>query len=273
MTAGRGLLPYLSFFRIRFLCGMQYRTAALAGIATQFAWGAMNLLAYRAFYAADPSAFPMTLEQISCYVWFNQAFLTLFMLWFLDADIFAAIRDGGVAYELIRPLDLYRIWFVKNLATRAAKVTLRCLPILVVACVLPKPYGLTLPVSAAAFLLFLVTMLLALVLVVAFCMLIYITTFYTMNPLGVRIVATSMCEFLCGAIVPIPFMPDGLRRVIELTPFAAMQNLPFRIYSGDIAGAELVQGIVLQLFWIAALILLGRLMMRHALRRVVVQGG
>lgn len=265
--------PYLSFFRVRFLAGMQYRVAAVAGIATQFAWGTMNLLAYRAFYASDPTAFPMTFEQISCYVWFNQAFLTLFMLWFLDADIFAAIRDGGVAYELTRPLDLYRMWFVKNLATRTAKVALRCLPILVVACLLPAPYGLTLPVSPLAFLLFLLTMLLALVLVVAFCMLIYIATFYTMNPLGVRIVATSMCEFLCGAIVPIPFMPDGLRRVIELTPFAAMQNLPFRIYSGDIVGAELVHSLALQLFWVAALILLGRLWMKHALRRVVVQGG
>ena len=34
---------YLSFFRIRFLAGLQYRTAAWAGIATQFAWGGMNL--------------------------------------------------------------------------------------------------------------------------------------------------------------------------------------------------------------------------------------
>ena len=116
-------------------------------------------------------------------------------------------------------------------------------------------------------------MLLALVLVVAVCMLIYIATFYTMNPLGVRIVAVSMCEFLCGAIVPIPFMPDGLRRIIELTPFAAMQNLPFRIYSGSIAGVELVRGVALQLFWVVALIALGRFWMKRALRRVVVQGG
>lgn len=273
MTPSLRFRPYLSFFRLRFLGGMQYRVAALAGILTQFAWGAMNLLLYTAFYEADPTAFPMDFAQISVYVWFNQAFLTMFMLWFLDADIFAAIRDGNVAYELVRPLDLYRMWFVKNLATRTARVVLRCLPILVVAAFLPAPYGLTLPVSFGAFLLFLLTMVLALVLVVACCMLIYIVTFYTMNPLGVRIIATSMGEFLCGAIVPIPFMPDGLRRVIELTPFGAMQNLPFRIYSGHLFGGEMWRGILLQVFWIAALILIGRLLMAHALRRVAVQGG
>ena len=31
---------YLSFFRIRFIAGLQYRAAAWAGIATQFAWEA-----------------------------------------------------------------------------------------------------------------------------------------------------------------------------------------------------------------------------------------
>ena len=40
---------YLSFFRLRFITGLQYRTAALAGIATQFFWGAMEILTFRAF--------------------------------------------------------------------------------------------------------------------------------------------------------------------------------------------------------------------------------
>lgn len=104
-------------------------------------------------------------------------------------------------------------------------------------------------------------------------MLIYIVTFYTLDPLGVRIVAVSMSEFLTGGIVPLPFMPDGLRNIVELTPFAAMQNLPFRIYSGSIAGTELVRGVALQLFWVVFLIWLGRVLMKRALRRVVVQGG
>lgn len=51
---------YLSFFRLRFSMGLQYRVAAFAGLVTQFAWGGMLILAYRAFYRADPNAFPMT---------------------------------------------------------------------------------------------------------------------------------------------------------------------------------------------------------------------
>ena len=40
---------YWSFFRIRFLNGLQYRAAAYAGIATQFFWGVMLILMSRAF--------------------------------------------------------------------------------------------------------------------------------------------------------------------------------------------------------------------------------
>ena len=37
---------YLSFFRIRCIAGLQYRTAAWAGMATQFAWGGMTILMF-----------------------------------------------------------------------------------------------------------------------------------------------------------------------------------------------------------------------------------
>ena len=47
---------------MRFLMGLQYRAAAAAGVVTQFTWGFMELLVFRAFYQADASAFPMSFE-------------------------------------------------------------------------------------------------------------------------------------------------------------------------------------------------------------------
>ena len=264
---------YLSFFRIRLSSGLQYRAAAAAGVATQFAWGAMEILMFRAFYEANPASFPMGLGQLSAYIWLQQAFLALFASWVFDNEIFEIITRGNIAYELARPLDLYGMWFTKNIALRASRATLRCAPILVVAAFLPAPYGMSPPQSGEAFGMFLLTMALAALLVNAFCMLVYVTTFYTLNPMGVRIVALSLTEFLTGAIIPLPFLPDGVRRVVELTPFAGMQNLPFRIYSGNIAGAEMARSIALQVFWLAALLLIGAGWMHAALRRVVVQGG
>ncbi|HOB20850.1 MAG TPA: ABC transporter permease, partial [Candidatus Atribacteria bacterium] len=194
---------YKSFLRIRFINGLQYRAAAYAGVATQFAWGFMELLMFRAFYKADPSAFPMEFSQLSSYIWLQQAFLALFMTWFFENDIFEAIARGNVAYELVRPMNLYNMWFVKNVASRLSRAALRCMPILLVAFHLPRPYNISLPDSPASFLAFLVSMALGTFVVVAFCMLVYITTFYTLSPLGVKIISISLVDFLSGSLIPL----------------------------------------------------------------------
>ncbi len=263
---------YLSLFRIRFINSLQYRLAAYAGVATQFAWGFMTVLQFGAFYRAGGD-FPMEYSQLSSYVWLQQAFLALFMSWFFDNEIFALITGGNIAYELARPVDLYTMWFTKNVAIRCSKALLRCIPILAVSVFIPAPFGLSLPADLPAFAMFCVTMALALCVVVAFVMFVYIATFYTMNPLGIRIIASSATDFFTGALIPLPFFPDWLRKIVELTPFASMQNLPLRIYCGDIFGAELWHGVGLQIFWLVALVALGRMWMNAALRRVIVQGG
>ena len=45
------------------------------------------------------------------------------------------------------------------------------------------------------------------------------------------------------------------------------------IYTGHIGGAEALGSMAVQLLWLFALVLTGRLLMRRALKKVVVQGG
>ena len=68
-------------------------------------------------------------------------------------------------------------------------------------------------------------------------------------------------------------MPDSIRRLLEWTPFGVMQNVPYRVYSGDLAGGEMWRLVLMQLVWTMAMVLLGRLWMRRSLRRVAVMGG
>jgi len=264
---------YLSFFRIRFTAGLQYRAAAWAGIATQFAWGFMNILMFRAFYAADPSVFPMSFQQLSNYIWLQQALLAMFMTWFFDNDIFESITSGAIAYELSRPCDIYWMWFTKNMAVRLSRVVLRCMPILLVAALLPAPFGMRLRASVLSGLLFLLSSILGFLVLVAFSMLIYISAFYTVSPTGIRILATSVLEFLTGALIPIPFFPEWLQPVMYALPFASMQNTPFLIYTGYVSMSEVAQAIGLQMFWLVVLVVLGRCWMKLAMKKVVVQGG
>ncbi len=264
---------YLSFFRLRFSMGLQYRTAALAGIVTQFAWGFMEIMVYRAFYEADASAFPMTFSAMVSYIWMQQAFLAFFATWMMENEIVDSIMNGSIAYELCRPIHIYNMWFARTVANRISRAVLRCFPILVVAAFLPEPFGLARPASALHFVLFVLTLILGLLVTAAFCMLIYVLTFFTISPQGLRIVFTSMVEFFAGAVIPLPFFPAKMQAVMELLPFAAMQNVALRIYSGSMTAAEMQKAVGLQVFWLAAMVLAGSLLAGYAEQKVTVQGG
>lgn len=272
-----GLLPrgrkYLSLFRIRFINTLQYRLPAAAGMATQAAWGIMRVLLFHAFYRADPAAFPMTFSQTATYIWLEQAMLHLFMLWAWDQNILDAIMSGTVSYEMIRPIDLYDKWFTDCMASRTAKAAMRFLPIILLACLLPEPYRLQPPASFSAFLLFLLTSFAGLLVAVSISMIVYPLCFLTVSGVGLRRLLVVLTDLWTGSIIPLPFFPDGVRRVAELLPFASIHNLPLRIYSGNIAGKEALFFTLLQFFWLVCLIATGKLLMRKTTRRAVIQGG
>ena len=264
---------YLSFFRMRFVMGLQYRTAALAGIVTQFFWGAMEILIFMAFYRTSAETFPMSMEATSSYIWLQQAFLAFFGAWMMDYEIFETISGGNIAYELCRPISIYDMWYARNVATRLSRAVLRCFPILLVAAFLPKPYGISAPVDIIHFILFLFTLILGLAVMVSLCMLIYVLAFFTISAQGLRMLFSLTVEFLAGAVIPLPFFPDKIRQIMEMLPFAAMQNVPLRIYSGSMSGAEMRTAIELQIFWLLVLTLIGRGLCHAAIKKVTVQGG
>ncbi len=274
-TAGQfsRLRKYATYFRIRFTAGLQYRAAAAAGVSTQFAWGFLTVLLYKAFWEADPASFPMGIAQVTSYMWLRQAFLAMFNSWTVDTSILSDITGGNIAYELTRPFNLYALWFTKNFSMRAANMTLRFLPVLLVAAVVPAPYGMSLPAGVPAALGFLVTMVLGALVTCSLVMFIYIFTFFTMQPMGVRMVFNAVADFCGGNLVPLPFFPPVMAAVLEYTPFASMLNVPFRIYSGHIAGWDILRCMGLQVFWLVFLVLTGSLLMKKALKRAVIQGG
>lgn len=264
---------YFTYFKIRLIHSLQYRTAALAGVATQFFWGFMEIQLYRAFYAEHADAFPMTLSSLVCYIWLRQAFLALFNTWTFENELFRSIIDGNVAYELCRPTNLYFMWFSRSAALRVSKTLLRFWPILLVAFLLPEPIGMTLPKSAFTFVLFLVSSCLTLLVTVSFTLIVYFSCFFTLSSDGLRAILTPVSDLLAGGLLPIPFMPPFLQTVIRLSPFGSMLNAPLRIYSGNICGPEAAETICLQVFWLFAMVMIGLLLQKKGMKKMCIQGG
>jgi ABC-2 type transport system permease protein len=264
---------YYSVLKLRLLNGLQYRSAALAGVATQFFWGFMYIMIFEAFYEHALHDPPMTLKEVIIYIWLQQSFLAFIMLWFRDNELFELITSGNIAYELCRPCDLYGFWYSKLLAQRLSSALLRCFPIILVAFLMPEPYRMILPPDWATGLLFLLSLLLGLLLLVTISLFIYISVFITMSPVGSLLVFGVIGEFLSGLIIPIPLMPEWLQKIVYLFPFRLTADFPFRVYSGHIPQDEAMLGILQQCIWLLVLIWLGKLAMNKVLNRVVVQGG
>jgi len=264
---------YLSYFKLRFITGLQYRAAAYAGLATQLFFGLVFVMVYLAFYDSSSGDTPMKIQELVSYLWLNQAFFSLVNMMYKDSEIFETIKNGNIAYELARPKKLYFIWFAKIIGQRLAMVTLRCLPILLISFFLPYPYKLGLPSSIGSFMLFLLTLMTGTILMTAIITLYPVLTLRTLNEKGIAQIFAALADVLSGLVVPIPFFPKFLQIISNYLPFRYVSDLPFRIYTGNIGISEGIMGLGLQIVWIFIVVFIGYFLTNKSLKRVVVQGG
>lgn len=268
------LKVYLSYFKIKFNNEIQYKVAAIAGILTQFAWGAMYIMLYSTFLENGSSS-DMTIAQMSTYIWLQQALYMLYNTWSLEKDVIEGIQTGNVSMELIRPINLYDIWHSKTLARKLAMCSLRAFPLIILCLILPLgQYKLMVPVNLTAFILFIITFILSVFLMMSYVMIMYTTIMYTIGSKGVKVIFQIANEFFGGAIIPISFMPITVQAILKFTPFYYMQNIPLNIYTGFYKDyKEILLGIILQIVWIIILTVLGRKLINRRLKKIVVQGG
>ncbi len=263
---------YLSYLKLRVMTFMQYRTSAIAGLMTQLFWGAMFVFIYMALYQNGDNQNISSTEVIS-YTWLHQAFYAFLAVRVMDDEITNSIKNGEVAYEIIRPYNLYFWWYVKALAKRMVSGLMRFLPVLIVAIILPSPYGLNMPKSLMSFMLFLISLILGLFVVTGLNMLVHTIGFFTYNETGISGMLNSSMELLCGAYVPVALLPMIIQRGTYYLPFRLVSDLPFRVYSGNIGTIEGMFSIGLQVIWIFILVFAGNVIVKRALSRVFIQGG
>ena len=263
------LRAYASIFSIRFQALLQYRAVAFAGLVTQFFWGLMLVMIYQAFYRSTTRAQPIDIAEVITYVWLGQAFLVM-LPWNNDPELAALMRNGNIAYELLRPLDLYTFWYVRCAALRTAPMLLRAVPMFIITGLF---FHLRAPASLAATGAWLAAMLGALLLGCAITMLTSISLLWTVAGDGFTMLVVSSVTLLSGMIIPLPLFPAWAQTPLRLLPFSGLLDAPFRLYLGHLPPSALAGVLARQLLWTAVLIVGGRLILARGMKRLVVQGG
>src|SRR6185436_13032281 len=239
------------------------------GLSTQLFWGVLRMMIFEGFYSASIAPAPLSLDQTMTYVWLGQAFFRM-IPWSADQEIVQKVRDGSVAYDLVKPVDLYWSWYSRALAMVSGPTLMRAAPILAVAALL---FGMKAPASTLHFLVSLPSLTLGFMLSASIVTLISISLFWTISGEGISRLLPAAVWMLSGIVVPVPLLPLPIRAVLELMPTSAIVDTPFRIYTGQYGPEEFLPRLLLQAFWTMAFIAFGKAALSRGVRRLVIQGG
>ena len=232
---------------------LQYRSAMLAGVFTQAIFGLIYIMVYTAFYDNGKSVMGgMALAQAVSYVWLSQGTYRM-MPWSGIKDVEAMMRDGRIAFELARPMNVYDMWFARSMAMRTAPLLTNLPIVLLAACLMPK--GLRLTLDPAWLPLGALSLLLGMLVSASMTAILTGTYFWTISGQGINRILPMVGSFCAGNILPLAFFPEGVRFVLRMLPFASMLDAPLRILVGTVDVRTALSVIGLQLFWLAALTL------------------
>jgi ABC-2 type transport system permease protein len=191
-----------------------------------------------------------------------------FALWItVPLDIDERIRSGDVVTDLQRPVDFQAWWFAYEAGRATCFVLTRGVPTFLVGV---AALHILLPRSPGAAALFALSLVLGFIVAYAWRFLIGLTGFWLLDTRGAHSLAGGIVTFASGALLPLSLFPDRVAQVLRILPFASIVQTPFEVFTGARSAPPALAG---QLVWAVVLVLLGRLVLRRAIARVVVQGG
>ncbi len=249
-----------------------YTAATVAGIFTNCVFGIIISFSYIAVWSQNPTAGGYDVTDALTYAWLGQAMIMTVAVWSGGAtdDLAARIRSGDVALDLYRPVGLLGWWLATDLGRAAYHLSTRGVAPTLVGAVL---FDLRYPDGLLTWLLFAVSVLLAVVVSFGIRMLVTASAFWLLDDTGVRNLQVVAAMFLSGLVVPLVLFPGWTRDVAMALPWSAFLQVPADIWLGQRAGAAAWSALLFQAAWAAVLLGLCSWVLARARRKVVVQGG
>jgi len=185
-----------------------------------------------------------------------------------DVQITAEVKDGSIAYTLVRPYNYLAYHFFNGFGESVVRMLLVFLlgaPIAIYYAGAPTLDWRHLPAV-------LLIIILAGVLDFFFTSMIGLLAFLTEETFSFRLIYSKITFILGGLLIPLDFLPAWLQPVARALPFNLMTYAPAKLFVAfDVA--QFWQMIRLHLIWLPLLGLLLTAQFRWATRRLAVNGG
>ena len=261
---------YLRLFVAGFRRQSTYRLAAFGGLVANTTFGLLKVaLLFAAVEAAGGELRGYDVGTMSAYIWISQGLLGSVNL-FGRTDMAARIKDGDVAVDFLRPVDVHLASVTTEVGRSVFALIPRGLPSVAIGALV---VGMSMPDEPAGYLLGALSVLLGIVVSATTVYLVAATGFWLVETRGLEILYMVVSGFFAGLFVPIRLFPDWLHAAATATPFPSMMMYPVDVLSGRVGGVTALGLVGLQVLWLAVTIGAGQVATRAGRRRLEVQGG
>ena len=246
-----------------------YRAAAFAGLVTNFFFGLLRAAVMVALYHGRGEIAGFSLLQAVTFTGISQAIIGTisFFGWY---DLMNNVYSGAVASDLLKPMNLFNYWLAQDAGRALASFFLRAVPILAAYSIF---LGAIFPTTLAQICAVIVGLVFSWLVSFSYRFILNLASFWTPNAIGIARFGFMLTWLLSGFMFPLRFFPDWFVTFCKLTPFPYMVNSLVEIYLGVLDGWEVVLALSLQAVWIIILVVLGQIVLRKGISRLVIVGG
>jgi ABC-2 type transport system permease protein len=260
---------YLALLRGLYMVGLIYRFGFLFSIAGNVIYMSITYFLWRSIYQGRETLRGLTFNETYIYVALGSAVFILLKT-YVDWQMSHEIREGTIATYLTKPIDLqlYELCASSgfSLMTLSA-ITIPTILLMVFVFHIEIPPGIGLA-------LFPLSLLMAYLLSFCFDYFVGLLCFYTESVWGISITKEIIVTVFSGALIPLPFFPDVIRKILMWLPFQAIYYAPLTMVAKPTLGwGTFLSMLGVQLFCVIALFALTRLFYNQAIKVLRISGG
>lgn len=259
---------YKNFFKLKLKSNFQYRGA----LFLQLVFGFIPLIGYltlwHAIYSGKDSIGGLTESQMVTYYLISRTItvcVTPSFQWEMNQDI----RGGDIVRFLIKPISYFYYRFSTHLADVLTKLSLTLVPILVLFILFSQYIFVTNGTQIVLFLFFLFG---STILAFLLFYLIMLFSFFITEIASLSYTVDMVTQFLSGALLPLSIFPEGVKKIIDFTPFPYITYFPVRVFLMPLPSHDYVNALVSIVLWIGILSFLIGLIWNKGLKRFTGNG-
>ncbi len=248
---------------------LTYRAAILAGLTTNFFFGLLRVAIFLALYGDREEVAGYTVAGIITYTGLTQAviaYLSMFS-WFPLMD---SVYTGEIAADLLKPMKLFTFWLAQDLGRAGVNLISRGVLFMAIYAII---FDIYYPTAVTQWAALSIAIVLSWLVSFSWRFLVNLAAFWTPNAQGVGRFAFILSWFFSGFLTPLAFFPEWVIQLSNLTPFPHMVNTVVEVYLGILTGPALIAALINQALWAILLALIGQLVLRAGVRRLVILGG